>query len=81
MRLQSLFQNTFILRRPRVDNFAGIIKIATTFIKTIFLFINKIYICISSKVADFQQKRADVSRIHDVSHVMYIFFGSSLGRV
>ena len=31
---QLLFQNTFILRRPRVANFADIIKIANTFIKT-----------------------------------------------
>ena len=28
-----LFKNTFILRRPRVANFADIIKIATMFIK------------------------------------------------
>ena len=31
-----MLQNTFILRRPRVDNFADIIKIATMFIKTTF---------------------------------------------
>ena len=31
-----LFQNMFILRRPRVANFADIIKIATMFIKTTF---------------------------------------------
>ena len=32
----TLFQNTFILRRPRVANIADIIKIATMFIKTSF---------------------------------------------
>ena len=32
----TFFQNTFILRRPRVAIFADIIKIATMFIKTIF---------------------------------------------
>ena len=31
-----LFQNTFILRKTRATSFADIIKIATTFIKTIF---------------------------------------------
>ena len=36
MTSQPLFQNTFILRRPRVANFAYIIKIATMFIKTTF---------------------------------------------
>ena len=32
----SLFQNIFALSRPRVANFADIIKIATTFIKTTY---------------------------------------------
>ena len=36
MTSQPLFQNTFILRRPRVVNFADIIKIATMFIKATF---------------------------------------------
>ena len=36
MTSQLLFQNTFILGKPRVANFAGIIKIATIFIKIIF---------------------------------------------
>ena len=31
-----LFQNTFVLRRPRVGIFADIIKIVTMFVKTIF---------------------------------------------
>ena len=54
----NLFQKTFILRRPRVAIFAGIIKIVTMFIKTIFKepkkvkrignnVQNVVYICIS----------------------------------
>ena len=35
MTSQPLFQNTFILRRPRVAIFADIIKIVTIFIKAI----------------------------------------------
>ena len=34
---QPLFQNTFILRRPWVANFAYIIKIATMFTKATFI--------------------------------------------
>ena len=40
--LQPLSQNTSISRRPRVDNFTGIIKIATMFIKAAFSNSNKI---------------------------------------
>ena len=36
MTSQPLFQNTFNLRSPRVAIFAGIIKILTMFVKTIF---------------------------------------------
>ena len=36
MTLSALFQNTIILRKPRVANFADIMKITTMFIKTIF---------------------------------------------
>ena len=32
----NLFQNIFVLSRPRVANFVDIIKIATTFIKTTY---------------------------------------------
>ena len=54
-----LFQNTFILTRSRVVIFADIIKIVTSFIKTIFKdskkvkkkkeikYQNPVYICIS----------------------------------
>ena len=31
-----LFQNTFTLRKPRVADIVGIIKVATMFIKTTF---------------------------------------------
>ena len=37
MTSQPLFQNTFILRGPRVANFADIIKIATIIIKVLLL--------------------------------------------
>ena len=36
MTSETLFQESFILRRPKVANFAEIIKIATILIKTIF---------------------------------------------
>ena len=34
-----------------------------------------------TKVADFRWKNADDSRTQGVCHVIYIFFGSSLGKV
>ena len=34
-----------------------------------------------TKVADFRWKNADVSRTQKVYHVIYLFFGSSLGKV
>ena len=36
MTSKPLFQNVFILRSPRVANFADIIKISTMFIETTF---------------------------------------------
>ena len=33
------------------------------------------------KVADFWSKNADVSRTQGVCHMIYIFLGSSLGKV
>ena len=42
MTLQPLSQNIFILRRPRVANFTGNIRIATMFVKTIFKASDKI---------------------------------------
>ena len=36
MTSQPSFQDIFALRRPKVANFAGIIKIATKFIQTTF---------------------------------------------
>ena len=42
MTSELLFQNTFILRRPRVANFDDIIKIGTMFIKTTFEDSNKV---------------------------------------
>ena len=34
-----------------------------------------------TKVPDFQWKNADISRTQEVCHVIYIFFGSSLGKI
>ena len=34
-----------------------------------------------TKIADFWWKNADVSRTQGVCHVIYIFLGSSLGKV
>ena len=34
-----------------------------------------------AKFADFRLKNADVSRTQGMCHVIYIFFGSSLGKV
>ena len=34
-----------------------------------------------TKVPDFRGKIADVSRTQGVCHVIYMFFGSSLGKV
>ena len=42
MTLRPLSQNIFILRRPRVANFTGNIRIATMFVKTIFKASDKI---------------------------------------
>ena len=58
MTSKPLFQNTFILRRPRLAIFAEIIKIITMFIKKCFktqkklkeleiMYQNTTYICIS----------------------------------
>ena len=34
-----------------------------------------------AKFADFRLKNADVSRTQGVCHVIYVFFGTSLGKV
>ena len=73
--------------------FADIIKIVTIFIKTIFkdskklkeleiIYQNVIYICISwyIQICWFAVKNADVSGNQGLCHVIYIPFGSSLGK-
>ena len=44
--------------------------------------LNAIYICVSwyKKVADFQWKNADISKTQGVCHMIYIFFGYSVGK-
>ena len=34
-----------------------------------------------TKIADFRWKSADVSRTQEVYHMIYVFFGSSLGKI
>ena len=83
--LQSLFQNTFISRRPRVDTFDDQ-KTVTIFLKTMFKDSNKLerirnYVpkCISIflDIAKF----ADITRTQEVCHVIHIFLGSPVGKV
>ena len=79
---------------PRVGNFADIIKISTIFIERTFKDSKKveriwnyvlqcnIYLYFSiTKVSDFYWKNTDVSRTQGVCHVIYMFIGSSLGKV
>ena len=74
------------IRRPRIANFADIIKIAITFIKKILKNIEKVKrISVSvfldiTKVADLRWNNTNGSRTQGVFHVIYIFFGSTLGK-
>ena len=94
MTLRPLFRNTYILRRPTVANFAGIIKIATVFqnnLERLKQSLKSYKLCIKmqsmieflgiTKVADFCWKDAHVSRTQKVCHVIYKFFGSFLNNV
>ena len=89
----TLSQNAFILRRPKVANFADIIKISTMFNKKTFkdskkikklevMSSNAIYIYISwySKICWSSVRNADDSRTQVVYQVIYIVFVSSLGK-
>ena len=92
MKSWPLFQNTFILRRPRVTIFSEIIKIVTRFIKTFFKESKKVkrirnYLpkcnLISvfldiAKLAGFWWKNANVRRTQVLCHVIHTIFGSSL---
>ena len=82
MTSQPLFQNTFILRKPRLAISNYIIKILTMFIKKIFkdskksrknhkLFIKMQSISVFldiAKFAYFRRKNADISRTQEVCH-------------
>ena len=75
---------TFIFGRPRVPNFADIIKIATFFIRTTFKDSNKIAIFILISIKQklrISGKNADVGRTQGVCHGIYTFFGSFLGKI
>ena len=58
-KLWRLFQNTFILRRPRAAHFANIIKIATMFIKTTLSDSNNLRIKMQSLAVFLDIKKAD----------------------
>ena len=83
-----LFQNIFILKRPRVAFFADIIKIVTMFIKIIFKDSGKVkriknyllkcnlylYFLIYQNFLVSGEKNSDVSKTQGVCHVTHIFF-------
>ena len=85
---------TFVLKRPKMVNFADIFKIATMFLKKAFknsrnLKTGNIWIKIQSisvlldmtKDGGFRLKNAYVRRTHELFHLIFIFFGPSLGKV
>ena len=76
-----LFQNTFVLRRPRVGIFADIIKIVTMFVKTVFKNSKKVLSCISSysKISWFPVKKCWYQQnARGVSRDSYIYIYSFL---
>ena len=89
---QFLLQNTFSLRKPRANIFTGVIKRGNMFIERTFkdskeletMYQSAVYIFISSynKRFGFLVKRnVDISRTQGEFEMIYIFFGSSFGRV
>ena len=89
---QFLLQNTFSLRKPRANIFTGVIKRGNMFIERTFkdskeletMYQSAVYIFISSynKRFGFLVKRnVDISRTQGEFEMIYIFFGSSLGKV
>ena len=87
----TLFQNNFILRRARAANFADIIKNFTMFIKTTFKDLKKfkqsrnyalncklyLYFLTQQKLLISGKKMMTSAGLR----VIYVFFGSSLGKV
>ena len=67
-----------MLRKYRVTNFANMVKIALMLIKPTFK--NSIKVKIMKNFR-FPVKNDDVSRAQSGSHVIYIFFESSLVKV
>ena len=67
----------------------------TAFIKTIFKYSKKVkrirnyvlkcnlylHFMMQPRVADFWWKNGNISRTQDICHMIYIFFGSSQGKV
>ena len=92
MTSKPLYENAFILRKPKVVNFADIIKILTIIKKTFedsknvkrirnYVFKCNLHLCflVYQNLQIFGEKN-NVSRTQVVYHVIYIFFGSSLGN-
>ena len=86
MTSQSLFQKTFILKRPGIAIVADIIKIVSMFIKAILKDSGKV-----RRIRNYVSKwnlylyflmpvnNTDASRTQEVCHVIHIVFRSSLG--
>ena len=87
----TLFQSTFILRRPGVTIFADIIQIVIMFMKTIFKnwkdfkrirnYVPRWNLYMYFLISGENMLMADVSITQGVCHVIHIFFGSSLAKV
>ena len=78
----------------RVASFADIVKIAAMFIKTTFNDLKELKnqkLCIKvesvsayldvTEITNFWRKNADLSRTKGVCRMIYMFFGSSLGKI
>ena len=82
----------FVLRRPEVSHFVGIIKIAiannlctpNNSLKNYLKCIKTQFLSVFSnitKIANFWCKNTDVSRTYRACHVIHTFFGCSLDEV
>ena len=66
----------YLLKQPlKTQKKLNELVIAYQNVQSIFLFLD------ITKVADFWWKNADISRSQGVCHMIYIFFGTFLGKV
>ena len=83
---QLLFQDTFILRRSRVDNFSSsrlqpsLLKQSLNTQNAIKMQSISLFLDITI-VPDLQRKNTDVSKTQGMYHMIYMLFRSSLGKV